>query len=107
MKRYLVPAFFVIHAANEAAANETAGMLSSELNIQQHGKKDVENFLLLDEVLPTREVPINDEETELPHTYQEITQTTCKKCGSPLEHDRCTDETCPYSDYDQNSEIPY
>jgi predicted Zn-ribbon and HTH transcriptional regulator len=26
----------------------------------------------------------------------------CKKCGSVVEDDRCTDETCPYSDYGQN-----
>lgn len=27
----------------------------------------------------------------------------CKKCNSPLdEHGRCTDETCPYSDREQN-----
>lgn len=29
----------------------------------------------------------------------------CRKCGSPLKNDRCTDETCPHSDFEQTWEV--
>ncbi len=29
----------------------------------------------------------------------------CRKCNSPLENGRCTDETCPYSDHEQTTEF--
>ncbi len=47
------------------------------------------------------EIPVGDIPaliTEL----QKFTPQVCKQCGSPLEHDRCTDETCPYSDHEQD-----
>jgi hypothetical protein len=28
----------------------------------------------------------------------------CRRCGSPLENERCPDETCPYSDHAQDAE---
>lgn len=31
----------------------------------------------------------------------------CKKCGSPLNHGLCSDETCPYSDNEQDKTIAY
>jgi len=30
---------------------------------------------------------------------------TCKKCGSALVHGRCEDETCPYSDHEQDVDL--
>jgi hypothetical protein len=31
--------------------------------------------------------------------------TVCKKCGSPIEDEYCTDETCPYNEHTQDEEI--
>lgn len=70
MKRFLVPAFFVIHADNEKGAETIAGnaLQHANFNLRQCHK---DNCLFLDEELPNREVPINPEETELPHTYND------------------------------------
>jgi hypothetical protein len=68
MKRFLIPAFFVIHADNEKGAETIAGNALEHANFSvRRSHKD--NSLLLDEELPTREVPIVEGETELPHTY--------------------------------------
>ena len=77
MRRFLIPAFFVVHAENEQDAEQYAGEMASwvsgEISSQDDiGQNDFEgNALLLDEELPTREVEILFDETELPHTYKE------------------------------------
>lgn len=69
MKRFLIPAFFVVHAEDEARAEYLAAQMQSAANASLHAIEG-DASLLLDEELPTREVPINPEETELPHTYK-------------------------------------
>jgi len=68
MKRFLIPAFFVIHAETQKEAEDRAGVIHSDINDLMD---DCEDFLFLDEELPTREVQIVPGETELPHTYKE------------------------------------
>jgi len=67
-KRFLVPAFFVIHETSKTGAETIAGnaLIHANFNLRQCHK---DNCLFLDEELPTKEVQINSEETELPHTY--------------------------------------
>ena len=52
------------------------------------------------------EIPVEDIPALIAE-LQKFTPQTCKKCGSDLVHDRCTDETCPYSDREQSEEIQY
>lgn len=70
MKRFLIPAFFVIHAESESQAEMEAGMLQSAANANATGN----DVLFLDEELPIREISINPDETELPHTYVQTIQ---------------------------------
>src|SRR5512137_651482 len=50
------------------------------------------------------EIPFGD----IPSLIAELEKFTpqvCKKCGSDLVHERCTDETCPYSDHEQSTDL--
>ena len=67
MKRFLIPAFFVIHAETQEEADTRAGVIHSDINDLM---EDCDDFFFLDEELPTREVQIVPGETELPHTYK-------------------------------------
>ena len=66
MKRFLIPAFFVIHAETQKEAEDRAGVIHGDIVDLFDDSTDA---FLLDEELPTREVPIMPDETELPHTY--------------------------------------
>lgn len=69
MKRFLIPAFFVIDTSvDENEAVKIAAEMQTWANA--HGANFTNAHLLLDEELPNREVPIHPEETELPHTYK-------------------------------------
>ena len=76
MKKFLVPSFFIIYAENEIDAIGAAGEMQSEANATIS-----KNFLMLDEELPTREVPIDKEATEEPHTYKEQEYNFRCPCG--------------------------
>jgi hypothetical protein len=68
MKRFLIPAFFVIDTSvDENEAVKIAAEMQTWANA--HGANYTNAHLLLDEELPNREVDIDPEETELPHTY--------------------------------------
>lgn len=79
MKRFLVPAFFVIHAENKNDAEQQAAEGKNKANdffwfgetSKNRNDPKYSNFLFLDEELPTREVQIVTGETELPHSYPE------------------------------------
>jgi hypothetical protein len=68
MKSFLIPAFFVIDTSvDENEAVKIAAEMQTWANA--HGANFTNAHLLLDEELPNREVDIDPEETELPHTY--------------------------------------
>jgi len=67
-KRFLVPAVFVIHAANSEEAEAEAAIMQTKAN----SIAILDNILFLDEELPTTEVEIRAGETELPHTYRTL-----------------------------------
>ena len=68
MKRFVIPAFFVIDAEAKKAAEALAGEMQTAarqaLPIQRQGAA----LLFQDEELPTVEIPINDDD-EAPHSY--------------------------------------
>lgn len=66
MKRFLIPAFFVIDAETQTEAEELSCRMQEIANDGIQGSGTF--FLMQDEERPTREVPI---EGELPHTYPE------------------------------------
>ena len=70
MKRFLIPAFFVIDTeVDQNQAEQIAAEMKNWAN--SHGASYRNAHLLLDEELPTREVTIHPDETELPHTYND------------------------------------
>jgi hypothetical protein len=88
MKRFLVPAVFVIHANSSEEANIFASLMQDEAN--KRAKQIIRgptNYLMLDEKLPNKEVPIVEGETEIPGTY--VTNAGCDVCGS---NDRLEDQ---------------
>lgn len=71
MRRFIVPAIIVVDVPNDtdqAHAEEIAAEVQARAN-----KTDVYytngHRVMLDEVLPTIEVPVDSEETEIPGTY--------------------------------------
>lgn len=76
MKRFLVPALFVIDVADyedENVASAIAGEMQAAANrAKVQSRPELQRFCMLDEELPTREVPWQDpEEHQLPGTYKE------------------------------------
>lgn len=91
MKRFVIPALFVIDVDEtkpeemfvdkgfpgqpnyeqitdpQRLAEAIAAKMQADCNHQTHAPD--REHLLLDEGLPTLEIPINPEETELPHSY--------------------------------------
>lgn len=47
------------------------------------------------------EIPVGDIPALIAE-LQKFTPQVCKMCGAPLEHDRCTDEACLYSNHEQD-----
>lgn len=70
MKRFLIPAFFVIHAKTQREAEKTARIIHGDIIDMMDDSTDV---LFLDAELPTREVQIHPDETGLPQTYKSTT----------------------------------
>ena len=88
MKRFLIPAFFVIDVEdneNISHAQEIAAEMQNASNVM--GKRaypaSFQRILLLDEEVLDREVPIIPEETELPHTFNwQPPNAGCDACGT-------------------------
>lgn len=97
MKRFLIPAFFVIDVAdneNVSIAQELAAEMQHAANELQFARTLGEHRLMMDEEVLDRKVPILSEETELPHTFNWNPPNTpghlfadcggsprCTKCG--------------------------
>lgn len=94
MKRFLVPAFFVIDAEKSSAADDIASQMQDAAN-RVHPKGTGERFLMLDEELPTVEVPIDPESTELPHTYKDAATREMEDEVQSENPDKC-----PYCGFD-------
>ena len=72
MKRFIIPALFVVHAKNVLEAEEIAGMMQSAASDRAMQIIDRPTcFLFMDEELPTREVQIQPDQ-ELPHTNKTL-----------------------------------
>lgn len=79
MKRFLIPAFFVVDVADyedENAAVAVAAEMQNAANVaaervsSSDSSSGLQRFLLLDEETKAREVPIVSGETELPHAFK-------------------------------------
>lgn len=68
MKRFVIPAFFVIDAETEDAANALAGEMQSSARQAIPLEKKGAAMLFLDEGLPGVEIPIKEDE-DMPHSY--------------------------------------
>lgn len=97
MKRFFIPALFVVDVAdneNVSAAQKIATTMQSAANNAKFSRPLGVHTLLLDEEVPSREVPIPSGKTELPHTFKWNSENIpghifvdcggiprCKKCG--------------------------
>jgi hypothetical protein len=66
MKRFVIPALFVIDAMTQADAESIAGNLQAVAN--RHLLASARERLLMDEKLPIKQIPIG---RELPHSYKD------------------------------------
>jgi len=73
MKRFLIPAFFVIDAETQTEAEELSCRMQEIANDGIQAK--TVHFLMQDEELPTKEITI---EVEIPHTFHR----NCPICSS-------------------------
>ena len=72
MKRFLIPAFFVVDGDDnltEQEAERRVVLMQTKAN-EEGRMLLLGSYLMLDEELPTREVQIHPDETELPGTYK-------------------------------------
>jgi len=103
MKRFLIPAFFVVDVPDDKGtwyADSIAAEMQSAANKRAEDNK-YPAHLLLDEVYPTVEIPLIPED-DLPHTC--LNAPACRKCGAKVLQGRCIDTACPYSSIEQTSE---
>ncbi len=71
MKRYLIPAFFVVDGEDnltEQEAEKRVVLMQAKAN-EEGRMLSLASYLMLDETLPNKQIEINPEETELPGSY--------------------------------------
>ena len=71
MKRFLIPAFFVVDGDDNLTEHEAEKRVAlMQVKANEEGRMlSLGSYLMLDEQLPNKEVPIIPEETEIPGTY--------------------------------------
>lgn len=76
------------------------GHIKDECEAPSEGHQD-SHECLMDKIEEARRlIPGMD-----PPVQEDYTQSTCGKCGSPLEGDYCSDEVCPYSEWPQQVQL--
>lgn len=93
-RRFIVPAFFVVDAETHEDATRKVSEAHCLINT---ALRDSEVNFFEDEQLPDRQVPIPEDECELPHTYgwgATLKDDKCSYCGSALFNEEGDCQQC-------------
>ena len=88
MKRFLIPAFFVVDGEDTMTEREAEGRVALMQNkANEEGRMlSLGSYLMLDEILPNKEVACDPLEMELPGSYTTDAPIDLGRCACGEDH---------------------